>query len=667
MTVPVFSANMVVVDHQSSPIVNVDLRMHSGCVYTLHGPNASGKSTLVKAVMGLLPYKNRREGKIEIDGKPVRDFASPAQAIRRGVVAVFQATEDSLTPSMTIREQLRLRHAIGPWKLLGEKIEGWFSSGHWVSRFFERFSLSPPSLGTEAEVDLRAAALLKSYSGQGVQYEDVLDKLPRDLSGGQRAVARLVSAQLTTGIKVLLLDEVFANVQPDVWPHIVDRLRRWARDEKVAVLSITHNSEESIRWQPNERFEIDRNGTTSELTKMKPQGYTALAAGVPQRIRWYPIYEATRTHDWINHLEIDAPCVLLADSNVARLDCYTKLRDALRGRVGSIGFDEVFIDSSERMKTRQQLDDLYRKTVRLLHTRKGVVVIIGGGVVLNLAGYIGATIHRGVNTVLIPTTIMAIADVAVGSKTALNDQGPDGSLKHMQGVYANPWAVVLEPQFVQSLSTQQVMTGLSECLKHGLLQDPVLLTQVLELLLSARNPDDGWRDRAFAVARRTMQIKSDVLLVDPWEELGLGFVLLYGHLHAHSLERLTGFSIAHGLAVYVGVLADLWLAGQPMRETYHRIVAALKSCELARDNTITAALNTALAPQGGSALETAYRNDPKSQHFGPASRQFRFLKLDRPAQFADHVTNEAVSDSMQPTSFDEIVLALKQVQSDLRG
>lgn len=184
-------------------------------------------------------------------------------------------------------------------------------------------------------------------------------------------------------------------------------------------------------------------------------------------------------------------------------------------------------------------------------------------------------LHRGrVPLISVPTTPTAVADVAVGSKTAANVDTPF-PLKNALGTYHNPAAVLLDAGYVESMPASALCLGTAESLKHGLLQDCDLFESCLQEL-RATAPDAR---PVFAIAERTLELKRVVLSFDPWEE-DLGRVLLYGHIAAHSLERSLGFRVAHAVAVLWGVLVDLNLDGSMENDTasatYRRLLPVLE-------------------------------------------------------------------------------------------
>lgn len=639
-------------------VVQFDLLLEVGKIYTLQGPNQSGKSTLIKTIMG----SHRRRGGINVIlNREELWLKTPADAISHGIVAVFQ--DDELIPSMTLRGQLRLRHACPRWNLLKNTKLAWLSyPTEWLQKRLgnkDFLAVRPPCLGADIDVDERALTLLHLYSNSGTDYTNILDKLPRELSGGAKAVARLVSAQLTPGIKLLLLDEVFRGVQANVWPAIVDNLRDWADVNTVTLLSVTHNEDEVIRWQPDRRFEIDVGADGGVLQEIPPSGYFSLTAGLPQRVRHFPVFYIHEEHAWIQNLELDVPVLLLADKKTKDTSAYNALRDALSAKYCN-SFIELAVDVDESIKNWSNVASVLGLLADKVPQQGSSIVIVGGGVTLNFAGFIASTLHRGVQFVLVPTTIMAVADVAVGSKTSVNFIADSGARKHLLGTYSNPSAVILDDRFMDQLPEREVRLGLSECLKHGLLQDKELFDSVLDAL-NTEIAGNAWKKDAFKLAVQTMELKSEILLQDPWEEKGLGYLLLYGHLHAHSLERFCKFELAHGLSVYIGIMIDLLLANQ--NTLFQNICAAVRSSGLHEDSQLNALAQSYMDAESTPRLRAAYEHDPKIHHHGE-ERNFRYLSVNKIAEF-QNAGNEKVVQQIKPVELDLVFETTRKVLDNL--
>jgi 3-dehydroquinate synthase len=420
---------------------------------------------------------------------------------------------------------------------------------------------------TSSDEDIleRAKDLLGLY---GESFKNILDLYPRELSNGAAAVARLIQAQLTPNLRVLFLDEAFSGVQADLWPKLVDCLREWQQAaDRRAIVVVTHNKEELLRWNPRERFTIENKA----LKRIGLKNYTMLVSGLPRRREAFPVFHSPYSEDarWLT--EFKERAVIIVDKAVANLQPTSDIKQILR-RWGGRDIDCIEIEALEIKKNSETYMDILRRVLEVCVPPKATLIVIGGGITLNLGTHVAATLFRGrFDTVVVPTTVMAVADVAVGSKAALNVQMLDGSYrKHPIGTYSNPAAVLLDERYIENLSAEELVVGLSECLKHGLLHDAKLYDDVIAQLRRV----EPSRQESFEIATKVMILKSRVLAHDPWEE-GYGRTLLFGHLHAHSLERASNLTIKHGSAVYWGMLVEMKLSEQG--EIYKELREVIKA------------------------------------------------------------------------------------------
>lgn len=209
--------------------------------------------------------------------------------------------------------------------------------------------------------------------------------------------------------------------------------------------------------------------------------------------------------------------------------------------------------------------------------RHSYVIAVGGGAVLDVAGYAAATAHRGIRLIRVPTTVLSQDDSAVGVKNGINGYGK----KNFFGTFAPPTAVINDSTFLESLEQRHWLGGLSEAVKVALVKDAAFF-------------DDIERHSAELVARdgATMAevVRRSALLHaahitnggDPFE-LGSSRPLDFGHWAAHRLEHLTQHALSHGEAVSVGLALDCTyscLAGYLDERDWRRIVDLLLALRL---------------------------------------------------------------------------------------
>lgn len=182
--------------------------------------------------------------------------------------------------------------------------------------------------------------------------------------------------------------------------------------------------------------------------------------------------------------------------------------------------------------------------------RKSFVIAIGGGAVLDAAGYGAAIAHRGVRLVRIPTTVLAQDDAAMGVKNGVNRFGK----KNFVGAFAVPYAVLCDELLLESLDDAVYRAGFSEAVKIALLKEPALF---------ARIETDAHRiaARELAAASPVIRRSAELHLAhivnggDPFEA-NEARPLDFGHWAAHRLESMSSYALSHGDAVALGLLLD---------------------------------------------------------------------------------------------------------------
>jgi len=206
--------------------------------------------------------------------------------------------------------------------------------------------------------------------------------------------------------------------------------------------------------------------------------------------------------------------------------------------------------------------------------RGACVTALGGGVLCDVVAFAASVYLRGVRLVLIPTTLVAMVDAAVGGKTGIDYEGR----KNLIGSFYPAAEVVVWPGALASLPARQLAAGMAEVVKTALLGDPVLV-ELLERDGFAAVTGDA--DAACAVVRRCLRVKGGIVAADPTERTGLRDVLNLGHTFAHALEAVTGFGPwNHGEAVAWGIARAMDL-GAHLGETppahRERVLALLES------------------------------------------------------------------------------------------
>lgn len=187
-------------------------------------------------------------------------------------------------------------------------------------------------------------------------------------------------------------------------------------------------------------------------------------------------------------------------------------------------------------------------------TRNDAIVSVGGGATTDLAGFVAATWLRGIRVAHVPTTLLGMVDAAVGGKTGINTSAG----KNLVGSFHSPVGVLCDVSSLSSLPSADLVAGMAEVIKVGLVRDTSILTDIRRAPAEAL---DSTGRLLPDLIRRAVQVKADVVGEDFRETSATGAsarlgreVLNYGHTFGHAIERNEGYRWRHGDAVAVGMM-----------------------------------------------------------------------------------------------------------------
>jgi 3-dehydroquinate synthetase len=229
--------------------------------------------------------------------------------------------------------------------------------------------------------------------------------------------------------------------------------------------------------------------------------------------------------------EIACDAAVIADQRVAQLHELPV--------VGPVTLTTHLVPPGEQAKTPAVVERLWND---LELGREGWIVGFGGGSTTDVAGFTAATFLRGLNWVAVPTTLVGMVDAAIGGKTGVNTVRG----KNLAGAFHFPWEVRIDPRFLATLPAEERRAGMAEVVKTGLLAGEELWAL----------PDEQ-------MIRACAAFKTAIVLSDPYERQGRRAILNLGHTFAHALEAASGYTLRHGDAVALGLLAALQLSGRP--------------------------------------------------------------------------------------------------------
>lgn len=218
------------------------------------------------------------------------------------------------------------------------------------------------------------------------------------------------------------------------------------------------------------------------------------------------------------------------------------LQDALHAEL-------LLFTGGEKSKTRETKQKFEDELLNRKFGRDTLLIALGGGVTTDFTAFLASTYMRGVPLILMPTTLLAMVDAAIGGKTGVDT--PFG--KNLIGSFYQPKAIYVDLSLLSSLPEQEWTCGLSEILKYGLIGDLAIWRQLED------HPSD-WKSRLHFLVLASIRVKKRVVEEDPLEEKGLRRKLNFGHTVAHALELLSQYELSHGEAVAIGLLAESWLS-----------------------------------------------------------------------------------------------------------
>jgi 3-dehydroquinate synthase len=235
----------------------------------------------------------------------------------------------------------------------------------------------------------------------------------------------------------------------------------------------------------------------------------------------------------LNTLIQHEDAIFLIDSNVFNLyqDLFT---------------DEkiIIVPSGENAKQLTAIESIYLELLYAGANRNSLIVGIGGGVTLDIAGFVASTFMRGVRFGFVPTTLLAMTDAAIGGKNGVNIE----EYKNIIGCFNSPEFVIIDSEFIRTLLNKDVRSGFAEVIKHGLIADSSIidfLKQSKEDLLNKKIELLG------ELIFRSTQVKIDIVGNDE-KETGIRKILNFGHTLGHAIERI--LDISHGEAVAIGMV-----------------------------------------------------------------------------------------------------------------
>ncbi|MGI0090907.1 MAG: 3-dehydroquinate synthase [Nitrososphaerales archaeon] len=239
--------------------------------------------------------------------------------------------------------------------------------------------------------------------------------------------------------------------------------------------------------------------------------------------------------------------IVISDDNVSKLYA-ERVRNGLSRRITSTG--AITFPHGEKSKNLHTVSVIASKMSDLDADRNTAVLALGGGVVGDLVGFVCSVFKRGIKYFQAPTTLLAQVDSSIGGKTGVDAEWG----KNQLGTFYQPTAVFIDPSTLDTLPRSEIINGLGEMIKSGIIADKNLFEQVKKIdffSIHSLKP----------LIPQTCEIKAKIVRADE-REANLRSVLNYGHTVGHAIEASSDYILGHGKCVILGMMAEGWISSK---------------------------------------------------------------------------------------------------------
>ena len=237
------------------------------------------------------------------------------------------------------------------------------------------------------------------------------------------------------------------------------------------------------------------------------------------------------------------------------------------------GWKIIVINAGEKFKQQATADYIIGKLIELQADRDTIIIGIGGGVVTDISGYVASVYMRGLKLCLVPTSILAMVDAAIGGKNGVDV----GIYKNLVGSVAQPQYLIYDYEFLKSLPKVEWVNGFAEIIKHACIKDKELFKALEKDDINNIKNSPALLD---GLIQMNVNIKYGIVARDEFEK-GERRLLNFGHTIGHAIENLGNLS--HGHAISIGMVAACSISekiNKFSKTESLRIIALLEKYEL---------------------------------------------------------------------------------------
>ena len=254
----------------------------------------------------------------------------------------------------------------------------------------------------------------------------------------------------------------------------------------------------------------------------------------------------------LKRLDIGKDAVIVTNAIIKKL-FGSKVEKALVSSGFSVKFE--IIPDGEKAKSEKECIRLLNKISKFDTRRRVFIIALGGGVVGDLAGFTASIYKRGVPYAQIPTTLLSQVDSAIGGKTAIDLSAG----KNLVGAFYQPRVVFTDVSFLKSLPKKELVSGLAEVIKYGIIKSPKLFRFVEKNYAKILRCD---KSSLLRIAHECSIIKARIVERDEMDNKNVRVILNLGHTIGHAIETATKYrkSYNHGQAIGLGILSSAYMA-----------------------------------------------------------------------------------------------------------
>ncbi len=228
-----------------------------------------------------------------------------------------------------------------------------------------------------------------------------------------------------------------------------------------------------------------------------------------------------------------------------------KLHEKFYSKLSQINLNQIIgMVINESIKNLESVEKIYTLFLELNVDRKTNVIIIGGGVLCDVAGFACSTYMRGLDFVMVPTTLLAQTDASIGGKNGVNYKG----YKNMIGTFSQPKCCLIDTELLDTLPYEIFVEGMSEIIKHAIIGDIELFNLIEKNIKKIKSKNHNVISK---MLWKSINVKVKIVNLDETEKSERK-KLNFGHTMAHAIEKT--LKLSHGKAVSIGIIKELEIA-----------------------------------------------------------------------------------------------------------